>query len=93
MAYGIIVVPRLLHVISTLFETEGIYEHVTLSQYSYELIPLEDHILSLEFDDIVPQLWLHKDTSYLAPMAKALFNIRGIYGDYSHVVSVLINCP
>ncbi|CAL8123350.1 unnamed protein product [Orchesella dallaii] len=88
MTYGVIVVPRLLHVISTLFESEGIYEHVTLGQYAYELIPIEDHVLSLEFDDIVAQLWLHKDTSYLAPISKALFNIRGIYGDFSHVVAV-----
>lgn len=88
MTYGVIVVPRLLHVISSLFEAEGIYEHITLGQYSYELIPLEDHILSLEFDDIVSQLWLHQDTAYLAPIAKTLFNLRGIYGDFSHIVAV-----
>lgn len=88
MTYGVILVPRLLHVIATLFETEGIYEHVALGQYSYELLPLEDHILSLEYEDLAAQLWLHKDTSYLAPISKSLFNLRGIYGDFSHIIAV-----
>jgi hypothetical protein len=85
--YGVIVVPRLLHVITTLFETEGVHEHVTFGQYAYEMIPLEDNILSMQFDELVPQLWLHHDTSLLASVAKAIFNLRGMYGDFHHVVS------
>ncbi|XP_021956279.1 vacuolar protein sorting-associated protein 33B [Folsomia candida] len=88
LTYGVVVVPRLLHIITALFESEGIYEHVSFGQYAYEMIPLEDNIFSLEMDDVVPQLWLHQDTSMLASVAKAIFNIRGIYGDFHHVVGI-----
>ena len=87
MQYAVVVVPRLLHVITALFETEGVYGHVIFGQYSYEMIPLDDHILTLQYDNVVPNLWLHQDTSYLASVAKAIFNLRGIYGDFHHLVS------
>jgi hypothetical protein len=90
LTYGVVVVPRLLHVITSLFESEGTYEHVTFGQYAHEMIPLEDNILSMELDDMVPQLWLHQDTSLLASVAKAIFNLRGIYGDFHHMVLTIL---
>lgn len=48
--YGVVLVPRLLHVITALFESEGIYEHVTFGQYAYEMIPLEGRdIVSFDY--------------------------------------------
>jgi len=90
LSYGVVVVPRLLHIIAALFESEGVHEHVIFGQYAYEMIPVEDNILSLQLDEMVPQLYLHHDTSYLACVAKAIFNLRGMYGDFHHVVSDLL---
>ncbi len=85
--YGVVVIPRRLHIITSLFESEGVYGHVEFGQYSYEMIPLDEHILSLQFDDVVQNLWLHQETSYLATIAKCIFNLRGVYGDFHHLVS------
>lgn len=88
LTYGVVVVPRLVYIITSLFESGGMYEHVKFGQYAHELIPLDEHILSLQMTNIVSDLWLHKDTSSLAAVAKALFNLRGIYGDFNHVVKI-----
>jgi len=87
LTYGVVVIPRQLHIITALFESEGIYELVKFGQYAYDLIPLDEHILSLQFDDIISNFWLHHDTSYLPTVAKAIFNLRGIFGEFPHLVN------
>ncbi|CAG7702924.1 unnamed protein product [Allacma fusca] len=88
MQYAVVVIPRLLHVIPALFEREGVHGHVTFAQYSYELLPLDEHILTLQYEDMAANLWLHQDTSGLASVAKAIFNARGIYGDFHHLIAM-----
>jgi len=92
--YGVVVIPRRLHIITSLFESEGVYGHVEFGQYAYEMIPLDEHILSLQFEDVIQNLWISQETSYLATIAKSIFNLRGVYGEYHHVVSNLgFYCP
>lgn len=87
LKFGVVVIPRQLHIITALFESEGVYGLVTFGQYAYEMIPLDEHILSLQFDDIISNFWLHHDTSYLPTVAKSIFNLRGVFGEFKHLVS------
>ncbi|RNA37684.1 vacuolar sorting-associated 33B [Brachionus plicatilis] len=78
--YKIVFSPRKLYICDLLFEQEGIYEYVTLTELENDLIRIDDDVLSMEYPDFLPNYFMHGDQSWLCSIAKSLINIQNWFG-------------
>ncbi|XP_023328568.1 vacuolar protein sorting-associated protein 33B isoform X2 [Eurytemora carolleeae] len=62
-------------------QEEGISGFVTMHQFSWEFIPLDFDLLSLELPSFFRNQFLGQDHSGLVSVARALWGIQSIYGD------------
>lgn len=99
-AYHVIVVPKVLNVIHSLFESLGVLDFVTLHSYSWDFIPLDSNLLSLEMPQFFNASYLKGENSLLSSVAKALMSLECLVGKFpcvatlgekSHKVHTLLN--
>lgn len=55
-------------------------------EYSLDLLPLEDDLLSLEWDSTFKELYLDQDTTSIYYAAKALMRLQRIYGWFPRIL-------
>lgn len=81
----VILLPRLLQSISRLFEEEGLAGHTVLHQYSWELIPLDYDLLSLELPQYFRSHYICGDTTLLPAVARCLWGLQSLFGTIPNV--------
>ncbi|KAF9403342.1 hypothetical protein BGZ94_004644, partial [Podila epigama] len=67
-------------------EDEGVFGEITKGEYHLDLIPMEDDVLSLEWDSTFKELYLEQDTTSIYYAAKALMRLQGIYGLFPRIL-------
>jgi len=84
----IIILPRKLLSIEKLFEEEGLSGYIELHQFSWEFIPLDYDILSLELPFVLRSQYLCGDSSYLPSVARAIWGLKSIFGNIPNVFAI-----
>ncbi|KAF9906448.1 hypothetical protein BX616_000721 [Lobosporangium transversale] len=84
--YSLFFVPRRTALCEKVLEDEGVFGEITKGEYHLDLIPLEDDLLSLEWDSTFRELYLDKDTTSIYYAAKALMRLQGIYGWFPRIL-------
>jgi len=67
-------------------EDEGVFGEITKGEYHLDLLPLEDDLLSLEWDSTFKELYLDQDTTSLHYAAKSLMRLQSIYGWFPRIL-------
>jgi len=81
----VILMPRKLLSIEKLFEEEGLAGVVELHQFSWEFIPLDYDLLSLEFPSYFRSQYIAGDQSELPAVARALWGLKSLFGNIPNV--------
>ncbi|KAF8980525.1 hypothetical protein BGZ46_004066 [Entomortierella lignicola] len=84
--YSLFFVPRRTELCEKVLEDEGVFGEITKGEYHLDLIPLEDDLLSLEWDSTFKELYLDQDTTSIYYAAKALMRLQGIYGWFPRIL-------
>ncbi|XP_014284692.1 vacuolar protein sorting-associated protein 33B [Halyomorpha halys] len=99
-SYHLIIVFRKLGCAMKLLEEEGVYGCVQVYNFLWELISLENRVLSLEFQNFYKYLFVNGDQSYLPCVAKSIWTLQMIFGKpsttliqgkYSHLVDKMLD--
>ena len=56
--YTLFLVPRTSTLVSRILEEEGVLGDLTISSYNLQFIPVEEDIVSLEYDSAFKELWV-----------------------------------
>lgn len=88
VAYHVIVVPKLMNLIQSLFESFGQLDYVTLHSYSWDFIPLDLNLLSLEMPHFFNASFLKGENSLLSSIAKALMSLECLVGKFPCVTTL-----
>jgi hypothetical protein len=95
-----IVVPKALYLIQSLFESLGVLDLAVLHSYSWDFIPLDSTLLSLEFPHFFKSTFVKGDNSFLGSVAKSLLSFECLFGSFpcvttlgekSHKVMLFVN--
>ncbi|KAF9182517.1 hypothetical protein BGZ51_004705 [Haplosporangium sp. Z 767] len=84
--YSLFFVPRRTALCEKVLEDEGVFGEITKGEYHLDLIPLEDDVLSLEWDSTFKELYLDQDTTSIYYAAKSLMRLQGIYGLFPRIL-------
>ncbi|KAF9583068.1 hypothetical protein BGW38_010322 [Lunasporangiospora selenospora] len=84
--YSLFFVPRRTALCEKVLEDEGVFGEITKGEYHLDLIPMEDDVLSLEWDSTFKELYLDHDTTSIYYAAKALMRLQGIYGLFPRIL-------
>lgn len=79
-SYHIIFVPRILASCEYILEREGVLGQVKILNWSLNLIPLDEHVLSLEYPDTARTLILDGNYSVLHSVATSLRSLEEQFG-------------
>ena len=66
----LVFLPKVTTVVSTIFEEEGLFDKVTMHSYSWELMPLDHDVLSLELPHLFGDIYLQEDTTQLSIVSR-----------------------
>lgn len=56
--YTLFLVPRTSTLATRILEEEGVLGEITVSSYNLQFIPLEDDVISLEYDTAFKEIWV-----------------------------------
>ena len=56
--YTLFLIPRVSTLATRVLEEEGVLGEITVSSYNLQFIPLEDDVISLEYDDAFKEIWV-----------------------------------
>ena len=76
----VIVLPKILSHVHTLFEEEGLFDKVSLHSYMWELMPLDHDILCMELPHLFGDLFLLDDSTQLSAVPRALSGLQSLFG-------------
>lgn len=79
-SYHIILISRKLGSIVHLLEEEGIFGYVSLHSFYWELIQLDNRILSLEANNLYKNLFVEGDQSSLTRIARSIWSLQMLFG-------------
>ncbi|KAJ3224336.1 hypothetical protein HK099_008580 [Clydaea vesicula] len=78
--YHLFFVPRRTLVCEMVLEAAGVFGSITFGEYHLDLIPLDEDVLSLEYDSAFKEIALNGDTTAIYYLAKAIMNLQTIFG-------------
>ncbi|KAG9046525.1 hypothetical protein FS837_004275 [Tulasnella sp. UAMH 9824] len=84
--YNLILVPRRTTLCDRVLEEEGVFGEITISNYKLEFIPLEDDLLSLEWESTYKEIFLDGDETAVYSAAQALLTLQQAYGLFPRIV-------
>ncbi|EJD52391.1 ATP binding protein [Auricularia subglabra TFB-10046 SS5] len=84
--YTLMLVPRESAVVRRILEDEGVLGDVTITAYNLQFIPLEDDLISLEYDHAFKEIWLEGDETTIYNSAQALLTLQKIYGLFPRII-------
>lgn len=86
--FHIIITPKLVCTFDSLLENRGLYEIVKLYQFSWELISLDEQLLSLELPFLYKQLFVEQNHSLLSSISMNLWSLFHVIGQPKIIFSV-----
>ncbi|KAG8965490.1 hypothetical protein FRC00_001654, partial [Tulasnella sp. 408] len=93
--YNLILVPRRTTLCDRVLEEEGVFGEITISNYKLEFIPLEDDLLSLEWESTYKEIFLAAlpvlmqqdgDETAVYSAAQALLTLQQAYGLFPRII-------
>ncbi|KAG9313971.1 Sec1-like protein [Chiua virens] len=100
--YTLLLVPRTSTLVSRILEEEGVLGDVTISSYNLQFIPIEEDVISLEYDSAFKELWVDGDETIIYNSALALDALEHTFsrfpriigkGDYASKLASLLTKP
>lgn len=85
-SYTVLLVPRISTLIRRIFEDEGVLGELTLAAYDLQFIPLEDDVISLEYEHAFREIWLDGDETAIFDSAQALLTLERLYGAFPRIL-------
>lgn len=73
--YHLVLVPRRTTLCDRVLEEEGVFGEISISSYKLEFIPLEDDLLSLEWDSTFKEIFQVRRPNWRSPGWKALYGL------------------
>lgn len=86
--FHIIIVPKVLCSYDSVLESRGLYGVVKLHTFSWELMMLDEHLLSLELPFLFKQLYVEQNHSLLSSISMSLWSLFHITGRPKAMFSV-----
>ncbi|KAG8936355.1 hypothetical protein FRC02_002948 [Tulasnella sp. 418] len=84
--YTLVLVPRRTTLCDRVLEEEGVFGEVTISSYKLEFIPLEDDLVSLEYENTFREIFMEGDETSIYYAAQALITIQQAYGVFPRIL-------
>lgn len=86
--FHIIIFPKVLHTFKALLEEEGLYGIVNLHSFQWELINMDNNILSLEYPNMFKNIYIKQDTSLLSSISNSLWTLCQAVGKPNLIFSL-----
>ncbi|KPJ04465.1 Vacuolar protein sorting-associated protein 33B [Papilio xuthus] len=86
--FNIIIVPKVLHTYDSILESRGLYGVVKLHSFSWELMSLDDRLLSLELPFLFKQLYVEQNHSLLSSVSLSLWSLFHVTGQPKCIISL-----
>ncbi|KPJ11467.1 Vacuolar protein sorting-associated protein 33B [Papilio machaon] len=86
--FNIIIVPKVLHTYDSILESKGLYGVVKLHSFSWELMSLDDRLLSLELPFLFKQLYVEQNHSLLSSVSMSLWSLFQVTGQPKCIISL-----
>ncbi|CAK1581329.1 unnamed protein product [Parnassius mnemosyne] len=86
--FNIIIVPKVLHTYDSILESRGMHGVVKLHSFSWELMSLDDRLLSLELPFLFKQLYVEQNLSLLSSISMSLWSLFHVTGRPKCVMSL-----
>lgn len=83
--FSVFWVPRRSIACERLLEEEGVYGDLVQGEFPFDLVPLDDDVLSLELDNAFRECTLEGDPSSLFYAASAIMKLQQMYGLIPHI--------
>ena len=86
--YHVIIVPKVLALIQALFESCGVLDLAMFHSFSWDFIPLDRSLISLEITNCFRTTFLGGDNSLLGSVSKALMSFECLHGKFQAVMTL-----
>ncbi|XP_068622613.1 vacuolar protein sorting-associated protein 33B [Battus philenor] len=86
--FNIIIIPKVLHTYDSILESKGLYGIVKLHSFSWDLMSLDDNLLSLELPFLYKQLYVEQNHSLLSSVSLSLWNLYHVIGWPKYILSL-----
>ncbi|KOB72444.1 Vacuolar protein sorting [Operophtera brumata] len=86
--FHIIIVPKVLCSYDSILESKGLYGVVKVHTFAWELMALDEQLLSLELPFLFKQLFVEQNNSLLSSIAMSLWSLFHVTGKPKAVLSV-----
>ncbi|XP_072937914.1 vacuolar protein sorting-associated protein 33B [Epargyreus clarus] len=86
--FNIIIVPKVLCLYDSLLENRGLYGIVKLHSFAWELMSLDEQLLSLELPFLFKQLYVEHNHSLLSSVSMSLWSLFHVTGRPKAILSV-----
>ncbi|KAM9766030.1 vacuolar protein sorting-associated protein 33B isoform 1-T2 [Menidia menidia] len=86
--YKIIFTPQKFHACEAVLEEQGIYGDVTMDEWAFCLLPLDDDVISLELPEFFQDNFLAGDQRWVRAAGSALHLLHSLYGPFSRLYGI-----
>lgn len=86
--FNIIIVPKVVSSYDSMLENRGLYDIVKLHTFAWELMPLDDQLLSLELPFLYRQMFVDQNHSLLSSIAMSLWSLFHVTGHPKCILSL-----
>ncbi|KAK0198763.1 Sec1-like protein [Armillaria mellea] len=84
--YTLLLVPRVSTLVTRILEEEGVLGDVSISSYNLQFIPIEEDVVSLEYESVFKDIWVDGDETAIYDSAQALITLQKLYGLFPRVI-------
>ncbi|XP_053274491.1 vacuolar protein sorting-associated protein 33B isoform X1 [Pleuronectes platessa] len=86
--YKIIFTPQKFFACEAVLEEQGVFGDVTIDEWAFYLLPLDDDIISLELPEFFRDNFLAGDQRWVRTAASALHLLHSVYGPFSKIYGI-----
>ncbi|TKS69475.1 Vacuolar protein sorting-associated protein 33B [Collichthys lucidus] len=86
--YKIIFTPQKFYACEAVLEEQGIFGDVTTDEWAFNLLPLDDDIISLELPEFFRDNFLAGDQRWVRTAGSALHLLHSLYGPFSKIYGI-----
>ncbi|XP_050349932.1 vacuolar protein sorting-associated protein 33B [Nymphalis io] len=86
--FNIIIAPKVISTFDSILENRGLYDIVKLHSFSWELMYLDDQLLSLELPFLYKQLFVEQNHSLLSSISMSLWSLFHVTGRPKCILSL-----
>ncbi|KAF8517245.1 Sec1-like protein [Hysterangium stoloniferum] len=84
--YTLFLVPRVSTLATRILEEEGVLGELTVAAYNLQFIPLEEDVISMEYEGAFKEIWVDGDETAIYDSAQALLTLQRVYGMFPRMV-------